>query len=107
MFFGGISLPVEPCGATYEALALREAAGRLIMIDPNIRPGFIRDEARYRARLERMIAVADIVKVSDEDLEWIAGQGDPAELAGKLLAAGPKVICVTRGKDGVTAGKPG
>ncbi|SDI49508.1 carbohydrate kinase family protein [Aliiruegeria lutimaris] len=103
LFFGGISLPVEPCGATYEALALREAANRLVMIDPNIRPGFIKDEARYRARLDRMIGVADIVKVSDEDLEWIAGDGDLATLAGALLAKGPKIICVTKGKDGVTA----
>ena len=103
LFFGGISLPVEPCGATYEALALREAARKLVMIDPNIRPGFIKDEARYRARLEQMIGVADIVKVSDEDLEWIAGKGDLATLAGTLLARGPKIICVTKGKDGVTA----
>ncbi|NDR58261.1 carbohydrate kinase family protein [Aliiruegeria sabulilitoris] len=103
LFFGGISLPVEPCGATYETLALREAANRLVMIDPNIRPGFIKDEARYRARLDRMIGVADIVKVSDEDLEWIAGDGDLAMLAGALLAKGPKIICVTKGKDGVTA----
>lgn len=103
LFFGGISLPVEPCGATYEALALREGANRLVMVDPNIRPGFIKDEARYRARLDRMIGVADIVKVSDEDLEWIAGAGDLATLAGALLAKGPKIICVTRGKDGVTA----
>ena len=43
MFFGGISLMVEPCGNAYEALMLREADTRLIMLDPNIRPGFIKD----------------------------------------------------------------
>ena len=46
LFFGGISLPPDPCGATYEALMLREAAPRVTMIDPNIRPGFITDEPR-------------------------------------------------------------
>ena len=45
LFFGGISLVVEPCARAYEALMLREAHGRVTMIDPNIRPGFIRDEA--------------------------------------------------------------
>lgn len=100
MFFGGISLPVEPCGGAYEALMLREAPARVTMIDPNIRPGFIRDEAAYRARLERMIAVADIVKVSDEDLRWLEGVGEIAPLANALLARGPKLVFVTEGAEG-------
>ncbi|QPZ90424.1 carbohydrate kinase family protein [Thioclava electrotropha] len=100
MFFGGISLPVEPCGAAYEALMLREAESRVTMIDPNIRPGFIGDEAAYRARLERMFAVADIVKVSDEDLRWIEGPGTIADLARGLLAKGPKLVFVTEGATG-------
>ena len=100
LFFGGISLPVEPCGASYEALMLREAARRVTMIDPNIRPGFIRDEAAYRARLDRMMAVADIVKVSDEDLRWIEGPGTIDELARKVLARGAKLVFVTEGATG-------
>ena len=102
MFFGGISLPVEPCGDTYAALCLREAPARTIMIDPNIRPGFIRDEARYRARLDAMIAVADIVKLSDEDLRWLAGPGEIAELSQAMLSRGPRVLCITEGAKGVT-----
>ncbi|KFE35907.1 carbohydrate kinase family protein [Thioclava atlantica] len=100
MFFGGISLPVDPCGAAYEALMLREAPRRLTMIDPNIRPGFIRDEAAYRARLDRMIAVADIVKLSDEDLRWLDGSGTIADLARGLLERGPKLVFVTEGATG-------
>jgi Sugar kinases, ribokinase family len=100
MFFGGISLPVEPCGAAYEALMLREAKTRVTMIDPNIRPGFIRDEAAYRARLDRMIAAADIVKVSDEDLRWLEGPGAIADLARGLLRKGPKLVFITEGATG-------
>jgi len=100
MFFGGISLVVEPCGATYEALMLREASRRVTMIDPNIRPGFIRDEGAYRARIDRMIAAADIVKISDEDLSWILGAGDPVDQARALLKLGPSLICVTEGAKG-------
>lgn len=102
LFFGGISLPVEPCGATYEALCLREATRRVIMIDPNIRPGFIKDEGRYRTRLDRMLAVADIVKLSDEDLHWLEGPGDVASLTKGLLGKGPKLVCITEGAKGVT-----
>lgn len=109
LFFGGISLVVEPCALAYEALLQRESDRRVVMIDPNIRQGFIRDEAVYRARLNRMIADADIVKVSDEDLAWLEGAGEIAEQAARLLARGPALICVTQGATGVTgyhAGDP-
>ncbi|RMD94972.1 MAG: carbohydrate kinase [Alphaproteobacteria bacterium] len=108
LFFGGISLVAEPCGSAYEALMLRAAKdGRLTMIDPNIRPGFITDESAYRARLARLLAVADIVKLSDEDLRWLEGAGEVADLAGAVMARGPRLVLVTEGADGaraVTAG---
>ena len=100
LFFGGISLVVEPCAAAYEALLKREAEKRAVMIDPNIRPGFIQDEAAYRARLGRMIGMADIVKVSDEDLHWLLGPGETEELARQLLITGPALVCVTEGAKG-------
>lgn len=102
LFFGGISLVVEPCGAAYEALMLREAAHRVTMIDPNIRPDFIRDEGAYRARLGRMLAVADIVKLSDEDLHWLEGPGATDDHVRSLIARGVKLVCITRGAEGVT-----
>ena len=103
MFFGGISLMVEPGGATYEALMAREAASRVTMIDPNIRPSFIADAAHYRARIARMIAMADIVKLSDEDLHWLQGPGDITALARSILAQGPKVVFITEGAAGARA----
>lgn len=104
LYFGGISLISEPCAEFYAALAEREARNRLIMIDPNIRAAFVQDEARYRARLDRMIAVADIVKVSDEDLDWIIpGTADLEEKARRLCAAGPHAVLVTRGAEGASA----
>ncbi|WP_298836974.1 carbohydrate kinase [uncultured Roseobacter sp.] len=104
LYFGGISLISEPCADFYAGLALRDADSRAIVMDPNIRPGFIRDEARYRARLDLMIARTDILKVSDEDLEWILpGPGPLAEKAQAILAKGPGVVIVTRGGDGASA----
>lgn len=101
LYFGGISLISEPGADFYAALAQREAASRVIMIDPNIRPGFIRDETTYRARLDRMIAVSDILKVSDEDLHWLMpGDGSLTEKARQVMAQGPVMVIVTRGGEG-------
>ncbi|ABA78411.1 carbohydrate kinase [Cereibacter sphaeroides] len=103
LFFGGISLVNEPAAATYEALMAREAPRRVTMLDPNIRPGFIADAAAYRARIGRMIALADILKLSDEDLHWLEGPGQILSLARGLLARGPKLVLVTEGAVGARA----
>lgn len=106
MFFGGISLAVEPAAATYEGLMLAEAQHRVMMLDANIRPGFIgtgENEARYRARMGRMIAAADLVKLSDEDLFWLEGPGVVESLARGILTRGPKVVFITLGEEGAIA----
>jgi fructokinase len=103
VFLGGISLAVEPCADAYAALAARAAVDRLVMLDPNIRPGFVADAPRFRARLARMIAAADIVKISDEDMAWLMGDGPLPDLAARLRAQGPALVLVTEGAQGATA----
>lgn len=102
LHFSCISLVSEPCGTTYEALMRREHARRVIMLDPNIRTGFITDKGGHRARMHRMIAMADIVKLSDEDLAWFGEHGSPDDIAARWLAAGPKIVVLTRGGEGAT-----
>ena len=104
LFFGGISLVNDPAASTYAALQARESATRVTMIDPNIRLGFIAGKERpYRARIEAMMARADIVKLSDEDLAWVMGGGDITAQARKVLALGPKVVLITEGASGARA----
>ncbi len=103
LYFGGISLACEPGADAYASLLEQSAAGRAVMLDPNIRPGFIRNIERYRARLDRMLALSDIVKVSDEDLNWlISGPLSLREKTEKLLSKGPAVVILTRGGEGAT-----
>lgn len=103
LYFGGISLVAEPAAEAYAGLLEKEGADRLVMIDPNIRPGFIIDELRYRTRLDRMIARADILKVSDEDLDWlIAGRATTETKAAEMQGRGPAVVVVTKGAEGAT-----
>jgi fructokinase len=111
LFFGGISLVNDPAASTYEALQAREAGARVTMIDPNIRVKYLElmeslvpgTQAAYRARIARMVARADIVKLSDEDLHWLMGQGDLVSVARALIATGPKLVFLTEGAAGARA----
>ena len=104
LFLGGISLVNDPAASTYAALQARECGTRVTMIDPNIRPGFIAGkEAEYRTRIDGMVARADIVKLSDEDLHWLQGPGDLTALARAIVAKGPKVVFITEGANGARA----
>lgn len=105
LHFGAISLIPDPCGATYESLMRRECQSRVISLDPNIRPGFIVDADAHRARIDRMIAMSDIVKMSDEDLEWF-GMPDMETAARIWLDRGPCLVVFTRGAKGAIAYTP-
>ncbi len=103
LYFGGISLACEPGANAYAKLLEREGKDCAVMLDPNIRPRFIQDIERYRTRLEQMMALADIVKVSDEDINWIVPS--PLSLNEKvenILEKGPGVVILTRGGEGAT-----
>jgi fructokinase len=102
LHFGAISLIPSPCGETYEALLDREAASRVISLDPNIRPGFIKDKPSHMARIKRMAGKSDIVKFSDEDLDWFGLQGDHDALAAHWLNHGAKLVVITKGAEGAS-----
>jgi len=107
LYFGGISLCAEPAASAYELLALNAARSKLLMIDPNIRPSFITDAPAYRARLDRMLAVADIIKLSDEDLGWLIPDGDLAAKVAQLQSDTNSMLVLTRGSDGAEAYRGG
>lgn len=89
LYLGGISLACEPGADAYAALLKSEGPNRPVMIDPNIRPGFIDDVSAYRARLDTAMTQADVVKVSDEDLGWlVSGQAPLKDKAMTLLDRG-------------------
>ncbi len=98
---GTLGLLLEPTAATLEALALQLAERALLIVDPNCRPAVVRDAAAYRARLDRVLARAHVVKVSDEDLAYLRPGVDALTAAGDLLAAGPRVVLLTAGADAV------
>ncbi len=97
---GSIAAFLQPGGdAVYDLVA--EAAGSMtITYDPNARPKLMGDPAAARERVERFVTHCDLVKVSDEDLEWLSPGEDPAEVVERWLQLGPAVVILTRGGAG-------
>jgi fructokinase len=99
---GTLGLVLEPLATALEAVVERLAGSTTVVVDPNVRPQVIADERAFRARLERVLAHSDLVKVSDEDLAWLdPGRPRPAA-ARALLQRGPSAVLLTRGPDGAT-----
>jgi fructokinase len=99
---GTCSLVLEPGATAYEALLRREAArGVFVALDPNIRAGLIADPDAYRARFRSWLPSVSLLKLSEEDAEWLGAEGLGADVPG-WLAAGPAAVVLTRGGDGLT-----
>ncbi|MEU6124042.1 carbohydrate kinase [Streptomyces sp. NPDC047123] len=101
MSFGTCSLVLEPGASAYEKL-LRHAAARGVFtaLDPNVRAGLIPDADTYRARFRGWLPSVSLLKLSQEDADWLGG--GPRE----WLAAGPAAVVVTRGGDGMSLYTP-
>jgi fructokinase len=97
---GTLALVVEPFATTTEHLVERYAGSALVFADPNVRPLVINDRAAYLARLDRVYRNADIVKVSDADLAWLAPNVPLVDAAHRILKLGPRLVLVTQGGDG-------
>jgi fructokinase len=78
--------------------ALRPAS--IISLDPNVRPQLTPDRDDTCQRIEQLVTLSDVVKVSDEDLEWLHPGRDIAEVAQNWLANGPDLVVITRGSHG-------
>jgi fructokinase len=99
---GSLGLALEPIGTALEAVVERLAGRALVVLDPNVRPWVIAHPAAYRHRLERMLVHADLVKVSEEDLAWLAPGVEPVAAARGLLTGRGRVALLTRGAAGAT-----
>ncbi|MEM1385091.1 MAG: carbohydrate kinase [Pseudomonadota bacterium] len=100
---GSYSLVVEPVGAALLALFEAQAGQRLLTLDPNVRPTVEPDIGLWRDRVERFVALADLVKVSDEDIDLLYPGRAIDEIAGRWRELGAGSVIVTRGGDGAEA----
>lgn len=102
---GSLATVLPPGDASVIDLMEQEhKRGRVtVSYDPNVRPALLGDAERARPQIERLVAVSDVVKVSDEDLGWLYPDRHDEEVARAWLALGPALVVVTRGGAGVYA----
>lgn len=99
--YGSISLISEPCrSATCRALDIARESGVLISYDPNLRLGLWENEQRAKQEILAGMRSADLVKVNDDELEFLTGTRKLEDGAKKLLTMGPKLVVVTLGGEG-------
>jgi fructokinase len=103
---GTLGLVLEPLAAALEAVVARLAGRTMVVVDPNIRPWVIDAPEVFRARLEHVLQMADVVKVSEEDLAWLDPERPAGEAARGLLEYGPQIVLLTQGPAGATIVSP-
>lgn len=102
LMVGGLAI-VEgtDADAWHKTFADFHGVGKITAMDPNIRVLMIKDRAAYMARFEAMLSATDMLKLSDEDLEWLYPDiGLEAAFALLQTKTSARMIVVTRGSDG-------
>ena len=99
--FGTLSLTDEPArSATYQAVAYAKSKGKLITYDPNLRKPLWNNLDTAKEQLLWGLTQADVVKISDEEVEFLFGMGVEEGAQHILDHFGVKLVFVTCGADG-------
>lgn len=100
---GSIAAVLEPGGPDVADILSAHRDSATLTYDPNLRPSLMPPAEVTRPVVERLVALADVVKVSDEDLAWLEPGSHPLDVARRWAQAGPAAVVVTRGGEGATA----
>jgi len=103
LHIGTLATVIEPGASVLFEWAQSVARVAPIVFDPNIRPAVLGDRVEYVKKVEKWVAISSVVKVSDEDLNWLyPGKGND-ETVSKWLEIGVELVVVTLGDKGITA----
>jgi fructokinase len=106
---GTLSLTAEPSrSATLKALELARANGVCISVDPNLRMPLWKNAEDAAEAMRTVLRAADIIKISDYEMEFLYGTAEPEVCIARLRAeTDPKLIFLTCGKEGAYLWKDG
>lgn len=97
---GSIAATLEPGGSQVLEAVRRLRDQATVSYDPNARPTLMGTADEARPRIEDLISLSDLVKASDEDIEWLYPGQAVADVVRHWLALGAAVVVVTRGPEG-------
>jgi fructokinase len=100
---GSIATVLTPGAEAVARLLADRRATSTLTYDPNLRPALMGDAGATLPVVERLVELADVVKVSDEDLAWLHPGVAPVEIARDWLRRGPALVVVTLGGEGALA----
>ena len=100
---GSIAATLEPGSEAVLDLFSRAHMTATITYDPNMRPSLMGSPELVRERVETLVRIADVVKVSDEDLEWLYPKRSADESAAAWHERTGGIVVLTRGGSGASA----
>jgi fructokinase len=100
---GSIGAILPPGASEVYRLLEQHRQTATITYDPNVRPALMGSRITAGKQMARLLQLADLVKVSEEDLIWLEPDQAPNSTARNWLGLGPAIIVVTRGARGATA----
>ncbi|KOV97542.1 fructokinase [Streptomyces sp. NRRL B-1140] len=103
---GSLALVRDPGAAVVEDFLAAAAPRTTISIDPNVRPLLVHPEV-YRARLAHWCGLADVLRLSEDDLDLLLPGTPPEQACDTWHAAGARLVVITRGAEGVLASLDG
>jgi len=97
--YGSISFTGDPLRtATLNTIEIARKAGKVLSYDPNLRPSLWESLKTARSEIQNGLQFADIVKITEEELEFITGTSNILKGTNTILKYGPRMVVVTRGK---------
>lgn len=103
---GSLALVLPPGADVLSRLLVQARDTATVSYDPNCRRLLMGPVDSVRARVEAIVELADVVKASDEDIDWLYPGRSPVEVAQSWLARGPAMVAITLGPMGAIAVAP-
>jgi fructokinase len=100
---GSLALTMPPGADVLQRLLAQAGQAMTVSYDPNCRPLLMGSPDAVRGRIEALVALADVVKASADDLDWLLPGRPPEQVAEAWLAKGPALVVITLGPGGLLA----
>jgi fructokinase len=101
LHIGTLATVVEPGATVLFDWAVKCAEFAPIVFDPNVRPSFLADREKYCQAVEKWVGISSVVKLSDEDIDWLYPDQSLDEVAHRWLEGETSLVVITRGAKGI------